>query len=52
MAQHVAPSTATTAWESIPKPIRFVVWLYAVLTILALIGAPVTMIVTILLTLA
>lgn len=34
-------STALTAWESIPKLIRFVTWVYAILAVISLIGAAV-----------
>jgi len=44
-AQHYAPPRhdvaefVPTAWQSVPKLIRFVTWVYAILAVISLIGA-------------
>lgn len=41
-------TAAPTAWKSIPTPIRFVVWVWAISVILGLIGAAVAVLVWVL----
>ena len=46
MSAHTAPrhdvgEFVPTAWQSVPKLIRFVTWVYAILAVLSLIGGAV-----------
>ena len=48
-AQGVDITAHPTAWESIPKLIRFVVWVYAILAVISLVAAAVVFLVVVVL---